>query len=67
MRDATRATEAELITEALARHDFDRIATAHALGIHKSTLFRKMARLGLDVPRTARPDGRSRTKARHRD
>jgi len=67
MRRSVELTEAGTILSALERHGYNRLAAARALGIHKSTLFRKMARLGLAVPRTARPDGRSRTKARHRD
>jgi PAS domain S-box-containing protein len=60
IREATRATEAGLITEALERHGFDRLASARALGIHKSTLFRKIRALGLPLPER---DGRSRKRA----
>jgi PAS domain S-box-containing protein len=59
IRHAARAAEAGLITEALGRHGFDRLATARALGIHKSTLFRKVRALGLDLPER---DGRSRRR-----
>jgi PAS domain S-box-containing protein len=58
IREAARAAEAGLITEALRGHGFDRLATARALGIHKSTLHRKIRTLGLALP--AR-DGRTRT------
>jgi PAS domain S-box-containing protein len=61
IREAARAAEAGLIGEALERHGFDRLATARALGIHKSTLFRKIRALGLDLPER---DGRSRGHAR---
>jgi PAS domain S-box-containing protein len=50
IRDAARAAEAGLITEALARHGFNRLATARALGIHKSTLHRKIRALALTLP-----------------
>jgi DNA-binding NtrC family response regulator len=61
MRDAARAAEGGLIAEALERHGFDRLATARALGIHKSTLFRKIRALGLALPER---DGRSRVTVR---
>jgi len=57
----TRAAEAHAIRAALAQHDFNRLATARALGLHKSTLFRKMRALNIDHP--AR-DGRSRAAAK---
>ncbi len=59
IRDAARAAEAGLITEALGRHGFDRLATARALGIHKSTLHRKIRALGLALPER---DGRARRR-----
>jgi PAS domain S-box-containing protein len=46
----------QAIQAALERADFNRLAAARALGIHKTTLFRRMKRLGMDLP--AR-DGRS--------
>jgi PAS domain S-box-containing protein len=60
IRDASRAVEAGLIAEALARHGYDRLATARALGIHKSTLHRKVRSFGLALPDQ---DGRSRRRA----
>jgi len=42
--------EAQSIHEALARHGGNRLAAAAELGIHKSTLFRKVRRLGLALP-----------------
>jgi len=60
IREAARAAEAGLITEALGRHGFDRLATARALGIHKSTLFRKIRALRLSLPER---DGRSGRRA----
>jgi PAS domain S-box-containing protein len=40
--------EAELIREALAKNSHNRTATARQLGIHKTTLWRKMKKLGID-------------------
>ena len=52
--------EAQAIRDALARNGNCRIDTARDLGIHKSTLFRKVRALGIDLP----PDD-GRTSARH--
>ncbi|MBN1912245.1 MAG: sigma 54-interacting transcriptional regulator [Pirellulales bacterium] len=46
------------IIEAIRRHDGNRKAAAQGLGIHPSTLFRKIKQLGIQLPET---DGRSRT------
>jgi transcriptional regulator with PAS, ATPase and Fis domain len=43
--------EAHFIFEALRSHGWNRLATAKALGIHKTTLWRKMKQFGLRVPR----------------
>lgn len=51
-----RATEREVILAALERNQFNRLATARELGMHKSTLFRKLKKLQLDLPEG---DGRS--------
>jgi transcriptional regulator with PAS, ATPase and Fis domain len=48
--------EAEAIRTALERHSCNRLAAAKDLGMHKSTLFRKMKRLGIPLPQR---DGRS--------
>jgi PAS domain S-box-containing protein len=48
--------EAQAIRTALDRNDGNRTAAARELGIHKSTLFRKMKRLNMNVPDK---DGRS--------
>jgi PAS domain S-box-containing protein len=42
--------EKRLLREALERHDWRRLATARELGIDKSTLRRKIKRLGLEPP-----------------
>lgn len=57
-RSATAASEKETIMMALARNGYNRSAAAASLGIHKSTLFRKIKKLNLTLPR---PDGRSRS------
>ncbi|MBU4367137.1 MAG: sigma 54-interacting transcriptional regulator [Kiritimatiellae bacterium] len=56
----THATETQAIRTALERHGFNRLAAARALGLHKSTLFRKIKALGLNLPEH---DGRSRRKS----
>lgn len=49
-------TEKGLILNALQECNFNRLATARLLGIHKSTLFRKIKKLQIDLPDR---DGRS--------
>ena len=51
--------EKQLIYEALKRNGWNRLKAANELGIHKSTLFRKIASLGIKLPKT---DGRSDSK-----
>ena len=53
LRDA----EKQLILDSLRRNKWNRLAAARELGIHKSTLFRKIKALGIELPAT---DGRSR-------
>ena len=48
--------EAQVIMDALKRNKYNRLATARDLGIHKSTLFRKIKMLGIDLPKI---DGRA--------
>jgi len=50
MASALKATEARAILDALARNDYNRQATAADLGMHKSTLFRKIRALGITLP-----------------
>ena len=45
-----------LVADALRRHEGNRHEAAKALGIHPSTLFRKAAALGIELPEQ---DGRS--------
>jgi PAS domain S-box-containing protein len=49
--------EARFIRDVLARNSWNRTAAARELGIHKTTLHRKICRLGLELPPV---DGRSR-------
>jgi PAS domain S-box-containing protein len=42
--------EAQFLVAALERHGWNRAATARDLGIHKTTLWRKMKRLGIKPP-----------------
>lgn len=58
MRSAHDILDIQTIRTALERNAFNRLATARELGIHKTTLFRKIKKLGIDLP--AR-DGRTRT------
>jgi DNA-binding NtrC family response regulator len=56
---ARRLTEFQIIQESLKRNRFNRLATARDLGMHKSTLFRKIKQLGIQLPKT---DGRSKKR-----
>ncbi len=56
-----RRIETDAILETLRRNDYNRLATARELGIHKSTLFRKIKALGIQLPKT---DGRTKWKKR---
>jgi len=49
--------EAQAIRSALEKNAFNRLAAAKELGIHKSTLFRKMKKLRISFPNR---NGRSR-------
>jgi PAS domain S-box-containing protein len=51
--------EARFIRETLERHGWHREAAARALGIHKATLFKKIRKLGIELPDV---DGRSRSR-----
>lgn len=54
-----RSLEAQMILDALKRNNYNRLAAARELGIHKSTLFRKIKALGITLPPV---DGRSRKR-----
>ena len=59
MDAALKSTEARVIMDALERNQFNRLAAARDLGIHKSTLFRKIKTLGISVPAKAGRDHKS--------
>lgn len=59
MEEGRRVTEAEIIIEALRRNGYNRLAAARDLGIHKSTLFRKLTRYHITLPGI---DGRTHRK-----
>ncbi|MFC1489596.1 sigma-54 interaction domain-containing protein [Candidatus Latescibacterota bacterium] len=64
MKDSSSATLAEKekasIIEALEANQFNRLAAARILGIHKSTLFRKIKKYGIKIPQS-----HTRTSNRH--
>jgi DNA-binding NtrC family response regulator len=51
LREALEGPEREIILHSLRRHNWNRAATADALEINRTTLYKKMKRLGLDDPR----------------
>jgi PAS domain S-box-containing protein len=56
LQSAIHLTEKEIIERTLRENNFNRKATALQLGMHKSTLFRKIKKLKINLPDT---DGRS--------
>lgn len=54
-----KSMEIQAIMEALERNGYNRLAAARELGIHKSTLFRKLKEWGIELPHV---DGRSSRK-----
>jgi len=59
MDAALQSVEAQVIMDVLRRNQYNRLKTARDLGIHKSTLFRKIKMLGIDLPKI---DGRAHRK-----
>jgi PAS domain S-box-containing protein len=53
MDAALKSAEGQLILDTLEQNNYNRVAAARDLGIHKSTLFRKMKALGLKPARRA--------------
>jgi PAS domain S-box-containing protein len=51
LRSVRDMLDAQAIRSALMRNNYNRIAAAGELGIHKSTLFRKIKRLGIVIPK----------------
>jgi PAS domain S-box-containing protein len=58
MRSARDLVDAQAISSALARNANSRLAAARELGIHKSTLFRKIKKLGIALPEENGRSGR---------
>jgi PAS domain S-box-containing protein len=56
--------EAAFLMNALRRNNWNRLETARQLGIHKTTLFRRIKSLGIQVPARSSPSSRSRTAGR---
>lgn len=50
LKEALAAPERQIILEVLREHHWNRNATADALGINRTTLYKKMKRLGLEEP-----------------
>lgn len=51
LREALEGPERDIILHALRKHGWNRASTADALDINRTTLYKKMKRLGLDDPR----------------
>jgi DNA-binding NtrC family response regulator len=51
LRESLEGPERQIILQALRNHGWNRAATADALNINRTTLYKKMKRLGLDDPR----------------
>jgi DNA-binding NtrC family response regulator len=51
LREALEEPERQIILDSLRQHQWNRAATADALEINRTTLYKKMKRLGLDDPR----------------
>jgi DNA-binding NtrC family response regulator len=49
LKDALSAPERQIILDMLERHNWNRNETADALGINRTTLYKKMKRLGLEA------------------
>ncbi len=53
LKQALEGPERQIILEVLEAHEWNRQETAEALGINRTTLYKKMKRLGLEEPRHA--------------
>ena len=51
LKEALEIPERQIILRALQSHDWNRVATAETLDINRTTLYKKMKRLGLDDPK----------------
>jgi len=54
-----KSVESQVILDSLKRNKYNRLATARELGMHKSTLFRKIKTLGIYLPKI---NGRTKHK-----
>ena len=50
LKEALEGPERQIILQSLKQHHWNRNATADALGINRTTLYKKMKRLGLESP-----------------
>jgi PAS domain S-box-containing protein len=50
VRTAHEILDAQAIRSALERNNYNRLAAARELGIHKTTIYRKIKRLGINLP-----------------
>lgn len=53
LKEALAGPERQIILDSLKAHNWNRNETADALGINRTTLYKKMKRLGLDCPHDA--------------
>ncbi len=53
LKQAMEAPERQIILEVLDSTNWNRHATAELLGINRTTLYKKMKRLGLEEPQVA--------------
>lgn len=58
LKQAMQLPERQIILQTLEANDWNRSATAKALGINRTTLYKKMRRLGIELPDRS-PSGRS--------
>ncbi|MGB9689284.1 sigma-54-dependent transcriptional regulator [Thermogutta sp.] len=54
LKQALQLPERQIILQMLEMHNWNRQATAKALGINRTTLYKKMKRLGIEEPESAR-------------
>jgi len=59
MMENRQQSEKEIILASLHRNNYNKLATARELGIHKTTLFRKLKKYQLSLPETGRRSDQS--------